>query len=288
MAPLHQLAAAWNLEPGITLGSLFLLGLYLGLARPLNRRTALFALGIALLLLSLVSPLHLLADRYLFSAHMLQHMVLVLAVPPLLLWGLPPRLAGRLLAAAARGGPMARAIGRPLPAWVLFNGALWAWHVPVLYEAALGNAVLHRLEHLIFLLTATLFWWPVVAPLAGLTRRPALAPWAVLLYLAAALVASTLLGIILTFAPPGLYPSYLHPDDPIGLLPFLRGSLGLSAGADQQLGGLLMWIPGGALYSIAIFATLGRWLAEPTTGPAAPSLAPDARRSLPRGRSHDR
>jgi cytochrome c oxidase assembly factor CtaG len=149
---------------------------------------------------------------------------------------------------------------RPLVGWTLFNGALWLWHLPALYEAALRSEPLHAAEHLIFLLTAMLFWRPVIAPLAGLVRRPPLAPWAAMLYLAAAMVASTALGIVLTFAPAGLYPSYLQPADPRGLLPLIREGWGLSPADDQQIGGLLMWIPGGALYAVAIFATFARWL----------------------------
>jgi putative membrane protein len=251
MTPEARLLAAWQLEPSVLSGCALLLGLYLGLARPLTARALAFAAGVLLLLLALVSPLDALADTYLFSAHMLQHMLLTLVVPPLLLLGLPPRL---VCAAEARVGWR----GPGLPAtWALFNGALWLWHIPAFYDAALRNHWPHIAEHLIFLATATGFWWPVLAP----TRRPP-SPPAAFVYLSGAVAASSVLGIVLAFAPPDLYPAYLSPDDRLGLLGLLRDGWGLGPAADQQLGGLLMWIPGGLLFAPAVLATAARWLDE--------------------------
>ena len=96
-----------------------------------------------------------------------------------------------------------------------------------------------------------------------------------MLYLFGAAVASSLLGILLTFAAPGLYPAYLHPADARGLLPLIREGWGLSAAADQQLGGLIMWVPGGLVYLAAIIATFARWQGEPDgEDESAPSFGP--------------
>jgi cytochrome c oxidase assembly factor CtaG len=133
------------------------------------------------------------------------------------------------------------------------------WHLPALYNAALAHEGIHIAEHLCFLATATLFWWPVVGPLAQ--RR--LAPLAAALYLFAAMAASTVLGIILTFAPPGIYPAYLNPVDQLGVVRLLREGWGLSPAADQQLGGLLMWVPGNLVYFWAFIAALVRWYSAP-------------------------
>lgn len=252
------LTTAWDWKPSVMVGCAMLALGYVLVVRPLSHRAWLWMLGVLVLLLSLVSPVDALGDHYLFSAHMLQHLLMVLAVPPLLLLGIPGEFSHRALAWT----PVARAervLGRPLPAWLLYISVTTVWHVPALYDTALQSEALHILEHLMFLVTATMFWWPVLHPVTG---PPRLAPWASILYLFAAMAAGSVLGIIVTFAQPGLYPAYTHPVDELGILPLLRG-WGLSPADDQQLGGLLMWIPGGAVYSLVTFAMLARWFSEP-------------------------
>jgi len=255
----HALALTWPWEPSTAAGCAALAGVYLGLAgRPLGwRRTLSFMAGASVLLLALDSPLDGLGDRYLFSAHMAQHMLLVLIVPPLLILGIRPAWARAALAIPAVRR-IERALRRPAPAWIIGTGTLCAWHVPALYNRALASDLVHIGQHLSFLVASTIFWWPVCAPLAE-ARTPALGT---VLYLLAASLASSGLGIVLTFAPPGLYPAYLHPHDPLGLLPTIRGGWGLTPAVDEQVGGLLMWVPGGLVYLCAILATLGRWYRE--------------------------
>ena len=258
------LAATWSWEPSVVVGCAVLAGAYLGLAgRAAPGRAAWFLAGVAALLLALDSPLDGLGDRYLFSAHMLQHMLLVLLVPPLLLLGIPPDWARAALRVPALRRAE-RCLGHPGVAWLLGIGTMCAWHVPALYNAALAHGLVHVAQHLSFLVTSTIFWWPVCAPLAE-ARMPALGA---VVYLLAAALASSGLGIILTFSPPGLYPAYLHPADPQGLLPTIRSAWGLSPAADQQLGGLLMWVPGGLVYLCAILGTLVRWYREPDAEPS--------------------
>jgi putative membrane protein len=215
---------------------------------------ALFTGGVAWLLLALVSPIDVLGDEYLFSAHMLQHLLLVLVVPPMLLLGLPAEVIRRALGIriVAR---VESVLGHPAVAWVLAAAVLWVWHLPALYDAALADENVHIVQHLMFLVTATAFWWPILTPL----EKRRLGPGAAMAYLLAAGAASSLLGVILTFAPAGLYPAYLQPEDELGLLSLIRQEWGLSAAADQQLGGLLMWVPGGIAYLLAIFAVFARW-----------------------------
>ncbi len=262
------LTTAWSLQPSVLAGCGGLFAVYsvacMGLARPTRGeaaslgRAAAFLAGVLLLLLALISPLDTLGDRYLFSVHMAQHLLLVLIVPPLLLLGLPPWLAARLLSWAPAGAAE-RVLGQPALAWALGVGTLWLWHAPALYNAALAAENVHVAQHLTFLVAATVFWWPVLAPPGS--RRLAALP--AMLYLFTAGAANSVLGILLTFAPPGLYPLYLNPPDPLGLLPLLRGGWGWSPTADQQAGGLLMWVAGGPIYLAAILATLVRWFAEP-------------------------
>lgn len=254
MSAARLLSSTWDWDPSVTAGCAALLAVYLLAHRRDLSRAGFFIAGDALMLLALVSPLDTLADTYLFSAHMLQHMILVLAVPPLLILGLSRHFADSVVSYAPLAG-LERILDHPVVAWTLGVGMLWLWHAPSLYNATLAGEAVHIFEHLCFLVTATIFWWPIVAPL----ERSLLAPAPALLYLFTGALFNSLLGILLTFAPAGLYPAYLHPKDTLGILPLLRDSWGLTPQVDQQLGGLLMWVPGGLIFLAAMVGVLTRW-----------------------------
>jgi putative membrane protein len=251
--------SGWDWYPGVVLGCLALSSLYLIFSKFRRDRSAVFfQAGVLLLFLTLVSPLDVLADDYLFSAHMLQHLLLVLVVAPLLLLGLPSEWIQRLL----KWKPAARIegyLGQPLVAWIIGVGTLYLWHIPMFYNAALRDENIHLLQHLSFLISATIFWWPVILPLQEKRR---LSPLGAMLYLFFGAAANTILGIILTFAPVGLYPAYLNPEDAYGILPLIRNGLGIVPQTDQQLGGLLMWIPGGLIYLTAILTVFAGWFSQ--------------------------
>ena len=253
------LIKGWTWYPEIILGCMLLASAYLILAKfELNGRTVYFLIGVFVLFLALVSPLDILSDDYLFSAHMLQHLLLVLVVAPLLLLGIPPDWLKRLL----DWKPAVRVesiLGHPLLAWIIGVMTIYLWHLPVMYNAALQSENIHLLQHLSFLVSATIFWWPVILPLKEKRRLSSLSS---MLYIFAGAVANAVLGIILTFAPVGLYPEYLHPHDPLGILPLIREGWGLDPQTDQQLGGLLMWIPGGLAYLSAILIVFAHWFSE--------------------------
>jgi cytochrome c oxidase assembly factor CtaG len=275
MSTWEMLGATWNWHPSVLIGCAALVSTYLTagrrLAVPLPPvRFTLFASGLVVLLLSLVSPLDTLGDRYLFSVHMLQHLLLVLVVPPLLLGGLPPSLVDALLT-YPRIARLEHILGNPLLAWPAAMGTLWIWHLPTLYNTALLYPGIHILQHLTFLITATMFWWPVIVAPHGQWR---LSVPAAILYLFSGSAANAVLGIILTFASVGLYPLYLNPAAHLDVAFFqpsqvaaieqvIRGGWGLSAASDQQIGGLLMWIPGGLAYLLAVCGILARWYGEP-------------------------
>jgi len=267
--------AAWIWEPSVVGGCLALAAWYLSAVgvKP-ARRAASFLAGVAVLFLALNSPLDVLGDTYLFSAHMIQHLLLILVVPPLLLLGMPPALAHP----APHPGwvrSAGRVLGIPAVAWTLGVGTMALWHVPVLYNAALRGEAAHIAQHLSFLITSTIFWWPVLAA-AGAER---LAPLPAVLYLVGAALAGSVLGIVVTFAQVGLYPAYLHPIDRFGIEPVIRNGWGLSPQSDQELGGLVMWIPGGLVYLWAILCVMARWYrtAElPDQAVAAPDASPQA------------
>lgn len=255
MTTSELLAAAWSLEPSVVVGCIGLLAAYFGILRSrADGRSLYWVLGVVILLLTLISPVDTLGEQYLFSVHMLQHMLLVLVVPPLLLLGIPARIGRDLLSVEF----VQRAeffLSRPFIAWSAGIATLWIWHVPAFYNVALAHQGIHILEHESFLVTATIFWWPVIAPVEE--RR--IPPLSAIVYLSLGMASESILGIILTFAPVGFYPAYLHPFDTFGVLPLIRRSWGITAEIDQQIGGLLMWIGGSAIFLIAILGALNRW-----------------------------
>jgi len=253
------LTTTWTWAPSVIGGCVALVGIYLAAVHVrFNRKTVLFVGGVSVLFVALESPLEALGDTYLFSAHMLQHLLLILLVPPLLLLGIPRPL-GQLLLTYPFTRRVEQILSRPVVAWLLGTGTVWVWHLPLLYNATLLSETIHIVEHLCFLVTATIFWWPVLNPVV----EKRLLPLASIPYLFAAAASSSGLGIILTFASPGLYPAYLHPVDTLGLLPLLRQQWGLTPAVDQQLGGLLMWVPGSLIYLSGIIGALARWYGQP-------------------------
>jgi putative membrane protein len=221
-------------------------------ARRADLGTRAFWLGSALVVLvaALASPIGSLADGYLFSAHMLQHLLLVLVVPPLALIGWPH-------SRTEQRAPSRRRLHPWMP-WLLGVGAMWLWHEPRLCDAASSNPVIHRVQELSLLAMGTAFWWPVLSPRAG-ARLP---PLAGILYLFTACVACTVLGIVITFSPVEVCSVFAHPVDRLGVMPLVRDGWGLSAAKDQQVGGLLMWVPACLVYGIGIMGQLARLFAE--------------------------
>jgi putative membrane protein len=235
-------------------------------------RSASFYAGLAVLAIALSSPLEPLSEQ-LFWAHMVQHVLLLVVAPPLIvlarpwirLWRSLPLGPRRSLAGSIAQGEnmewlrrLSRFLGDPLPSFVLFSGVLAAWHVPALFDATLRSGALHALEHTLFFLTALLFWKQVIdsPPL-----RASLGDAQRVAYLVGAMVVGWILAIVLAMAPQPLYGFYAHEASRPG---------GISALADQQLAAGIMWVPGSIAFVIVIFAYVHRWLQtpEPTTTPA--------------------
>ncbi len=256
-----QLLSHWDWQPTVIAGGL-LLGIgYLVWVRfkPPGRSLAFYS-GLGILAVALLSPLDELGDTYLFSAHMIQHLLLLLICPPLMIMGLPEVALRKLL-----DHPLVNRwehwLSRPTIAWLIVVGMVWIWHFPLFYNFALAHESVHAIQHLTFLVSATIFWWPVFTPLEE-RRMPFPA---VLLYIFLASLAEAILGIILTFIPAGLYPAYLHPEDPWHILTILRNNWGITPQVDQQVGGLIMWVPGSLIYLTAILVCLLRWYNSPET-----------------------
>lgn len=262
MSPLRALAGAWSLEPSVIAGCLALLAARAATGERGRRGWALWAAGVAVLFLALCSPLDPLADEYLFSAHMVQHMLLTLVAPPLLVAGAP---AAALRRALERPwvSRLERALSRPAVGALLALSALAVWHLPGPYDAAVADEEVHVLEHLCLLVAFTLYWWPALTPVPG--RR--LAPGAAIAHLAAGAVITSAVGILVTFAGAARYAAYAGTRDPLGLLPVLRGS-GLGRGDDLVLSGLLMWMGGTPVFLGLALGALRRWYAADAAPPA--------------------
>jgi len=205
--------------------------------------------GVSFIVLALSSPVNALAAGCLFSAHMVQHLILLLIAPALLLMSLP---------STVEGPSWFRRGVWPLTAWLGGVGAMWLWHVPALCDAAVASNGMHAAQSISLLTLGMVFWWPIFAPCAADRLRP----WAGMAYLFAACLACTALGVLLTLTPIEVCPVFRAPPDRFALLPTIRQVWGISAARDRALGGLLMWIPMCTLYVGAILLELARWYGE--------------------------
>ena len=263
MTTAQLLASAWDWEPSIVIGCLLLLAGYFAATRfkPVGQ-TVLFVLGVLVMLLSLVGPLDVLGDDYMFSSHMAEHLLLMFVVPPLLLLGLPQTVMERALAIAPVA-ELERFLRRPWVAWSIGVGTLWVWHLPVLYNAALANENVHAFEHLTMMIAGTVLFWPVLSPIPSSRLEVGYD----LAYLFAAAAANMLLGVFLSFAAIGAYPHYLRDSDGSGIFRLIRQDWGISATEDLHLGGLIMWVLGGLIFLVALIGVFARWYREDASTP---------------------
>ncbi|MBI4200332.1 MAG: cytochrome c oxidase assembly protein [Chloroflexi bacterium] len=253
----------WHFHPDVTLGVLALEGLYLlgvGLLRRRyrwapetpRRQVVLFTLGVLVMYASLTGPIHELADNYLFSAHMVQHLLISLVVPPLLLAGLPGGLV-RPLVRLPLVYRTARVLIHPVPAFALFSGVLALWHLPALYEWALRVHGAHVFQHLLLMATAVLMWWPLLSPVPELPR----ASYPVqMVYLFLLSLAPGFVGAAITFSSRVLYPFYQEAPRLWGIAPLV----------DQQIGGLIMKLVGGFAFLGILAVVFLRWYSREEGG----------------------
>jgi len=254
-------ALSWSFEPGVVVPLVLIAVLYLrgtrllgGLAR--TPGAVAFIAGWLVLTLSLVSPLHE-ASEQLFSAHMIQHeLLMVVAAPllalsrplPVLLDGVPRFFRTRVEGFADRPfvAPSWHGAQQPPRAWLIQAVVIWLWHVPVLFDATLSNDAMHAAQHLCFLGSAYLFWGSLSTD--GVPERGGIA----VLSLFTTAVHTGALGALISFARHPLYKAYAA----------RAAAWHLTALSDQQLAGLIMWIPASVAYLIAALLTMRRWLRD--------------------------
>jgi putative membrane protein len=245
--------ASFSVHPSTVVGILLCAALYrwraavgarnghrIGRGKPI-----VLAAALLVLFLSLNGWLHDLSDSYLFSAHMVQHLLLTLVVAPLLImatpgWMLRPALRVPVIAAIARW------LTNPLHSFAIFNVVFAGWHLPPLYNQAMTHHWLHIVQHLMFLIASVLMWWPILSPLPELPR---LAYPLQMLYLFLMSIPMSIVAVYIAYADSILYPTY-------SIAPRIWG---ISPMQDQQIGGLIMWIPGGLYFFAVISVIFFRW-----------------------------
>ena len=253
----------WSWEPSIVFPLAILLVVYTaglfrrGNIQTLRWRHASFYAGFFTLTFALTSPIHELGEQ-LFSAHMLQHEVLILISAPLIsaahpgatiLWAFAPRHRlnlGGWVNAVEHSRPIAF-LTRPLAAWLLEAVTLWIWHIPKLYQATLRSDWIHAAQHLSFFFTAVIFW----SALYGVGRS-AMSYGAATFYVFGTAAHCSALGALLTFSAVLWYPAYGQTTQAWGLTPL----------QDQQLGGVVMWIPSGIVFIVIGLVLFAKWLHE--------------------------
>jgi putative membrane protein len=250
---------AWSLHPSVLIGTGLLGALYFWGIGPLRRRRALgpplpawkvasFCGGLLVLLVSLNGPMHDLSDYYLFSAHMVQHLLLTLLLPPLLIAGTPGWLLRPLLQRPAVLA-VARVLTKPVVAALVYTVTIAVWHLTPFYELMMRSHDVHIATHLMFIVAATILWWPVMSPAPELPRLPY---GMGMLYLFLAGIPMQIVAALITLSDEVLYPWY-------SVAP---RTWGLSPRDDQQLGGLLMWVPGNLWMFLAIGVLFFLWARE--------------------------
>jgi len=262
----------WSWDPSIILGlgalvAVYVLALRRGLLRddddvtPWFKRAALrpwlFGLGIACAYVALQSPIDKGGDEYLLSIHMVQHLVLMMIAPPLVLLGIAGArpLPGTVL-------PRLRAVWsfvtRPWQATLIFNAVLLVWHIPALYDATLTTEWIHIIEHITFVGVGVVFWWPVVDPMRSAHQRP-VSPFVKIAMLTIAGIPPTVLGFLFALIGTPVYDFYAR-------APRLWG---MSAVLDQQVAGVIMFGLGNIVYFLAISVVFLRLLGNPADDEAA-------------------
>ena len=259
LRPLVPYDWSWSLHPTVFLGTGLLGALYVWGIGPLRRRQGLgppvrawrvtcFVAGLLVILLSLNGPMHDLSDYYLFSAHMVQHLLLTLLLPPLLIAGTPGWLLSPLLRRPAVLR-VARALTQPVVAAGLYTVTIAVWHLGPYYDLMMRSHEVHIVTHLMFMATATIMWWPVMSPAPELPR---LSHGLGMLYLFLVGIPMQIVAAMITLADEVMYPWYAA----------APRTFGLSPADDQTLGGLLMWVPGNLWMFLAIGVLFFQWARE--------------------------
>jgi cytochrome c oxidase assembly factor CtaG len=259
---MHSIFFYWNFSAGniLFLSILSFLYLYIVSYR-INKQSIYFFLAIFLIIICIASPIYFIGEYYLFSAHMFSHIVLLLIAAPLLVAAIP-RENKFTKGFTAFSKKIYKA---PLLSWTVGVTIMWLWHVPYLFNimmpmqgmyhhSVMMNFVMH-INTCSLLGAGILFCWPIINPY----KEYRIGSLKAVLYLSTACVFCSLLGLLITFAPAGTYTGYVTSNGLGGFMSFIRNQLKISAAADQQIGGLMMWVPCCFIYLSASMIILIKW-----------------------------
>ena len=249
----------WHAHPEVLLGIIIIQSAYLLGIGPIRekfnlseghspQKTFMFSSGLLLIFLSLSSPLHILSDDYLFSAHMLQHVIITLISPPLLIVGTP----GWLIEPVFKNPVILRIfklIFSPIIAIIFFNFVFSIWHIPALYELSVKYHWVHVGEHILFVVAAVIMWWPLCSQI---TTIPRLIYPLQMMYLFVMSLAQIIVFGIITFASDPIYMHYVDAPRIWNISPLV----------DQQLGGIIMKVGSGFLFLSLLIIAFFKWANE--------------------------
>ena len=227
----------------------------------LLKKSRYFFAGYGVIILSVTSPLHFLGENYLMSAHMISHVLILLVAAPLLVMGITEEKTNKYMILFSEF-----LTKHPWLPWMTGVSIMWFWHIPVIFNQLFETHYLNILQnlHLISLvLTGIFFCWPVIGPV----KTSRMVPLNAVLYLSAACIFCSILGLLITFSPAGVYTRYIHIPDHFGFLNIIRNENGISLLVDQQIAGLIMWVPGCIIYLSASMYLLMRWFREKNNAP---------------------
>ncbi len=258
MTTMELISTYWHFNIFVVIGTLLLLLIHLiGNQWKLTKKSLLFFTGLLLFIICTLSPLSFLAESYLFSAHMIKHITLLLIIPAFLLAGINANFLERLV---TRPGikRVTNVLFHPAITWICGVGTMWVWHIPSLMAIVKTSAFLQVIHMISLLILGFIFNWPVFSPIGWRKLNPLPAT----LYLFSSCVGCTVLGIFITFAPAALYTQYFQGNN-AAVIELVRNNWDISPETDQQAGGLIMWVPACIIYVTDIMIGLAKWYRTP-------------------------
>lgn len=247
----------WHPHPDAIIGLTIILILYLVVVGPFRRKFSTtehvnpsqvlrFTCGIVIILLSLISPLHILSDTYLFSAHMVQHVLITIVAPPLIISGVPGWILQPILCKSKITFRLFKIILHPLVAFFAFNFIFALWHIPQLYDASVRFHGIHVFEHISFIISALMMWWPLMSSISAFPR---LSYPMQIIYLFFLSIAQIIIFALIVFASYPIYDWYVDAPRIWGISPL----------TDQQIGGLIMKVGSALIFLAMIVAVFFKW-----------------------------
>lgn len=268
---MDRLITYWHFTPGLIIFLAALSAIYCYMLHfRLVVQSVYFFIGLAVIIIATASPLHFLGMHYLFSAHMTAHVLILMVAAPLMILCIPAenRFKKQLVSFSKY---IRQAV---LLCWITGIGVMWFWHIPFVYHHYLsmnsmsGSTAIHQLHLLSLWLAGIIFWWIIASPY----KKYQLPPLTGILYLSIACVFCSLLGLLITFAPANLFTSPMSMMDTNGFNNMIRNDWGISTKMDQQIAGLIMWVPCCFIYLSAAMFLLKKWYHQKEEIIHAPSI----------------